>query len=507
MRGPDGERQTIVRPEQSTFKRARIEAVPGTHSNTQENNMKRAAKIMAPLPIILMVVSFLCPTELSLYLGGLRLPPHRVAMLLLLPLAVWRIVMRPDVSLKNYDVVFILFNLWTIAVFTHNEDGQAGFVYGGSLALESLGGYLIARAWVRDVDTFQASLRVIATAIVVAALFALPETLLGKTFTHDFLAKMTGYVHPTATETRLGLTRAYGTFDHPIHYGTFCAGLLALFWFAERRVAGKRKKAALLVGATFLGISSAPMLCLALQAGMLVWEKISRGVTSRVSLTLAALTVLYIAASMVSNRTPITLIATGMTLDPWTGFYRLQIWEHGLNNVWANPLFGIGLDEWERPKWMVSSTVDAFWLVIAMRSGIPAFLLLATAIVLIGRAVVKNQRKLADPIARKLVMGWFMSLIALSLIGCTVHYWNVLYSYFFFFLGLGGWLADPKKTALKSYVRHMQQRHAVRTPHVAGPKQHATPPPIPRSPQQAPGSTWPQPGFGPYYGPAPAFRR
>ena len=41
-------------------------------------------------------------------------------------------------------------------------------------------------------------------------------------------------------------------------------------------------------------------------------------------------------------------------------------------NVWKYPLLGIGLGEWERPAWMFSSTIDAFWLVIMIRTGVPA---------------------------------------------------------------------------------------------------------------------------------------
>jgi hypothetical protein len=33
-----------------------------------------------------------------------------------------------------------------------------------------------------------------------------------------------------------------------------------------------------------------------------------------------------------------------------------------------------------------------------------------------------------------------------------VHYWNVLYAYFFFFLGLGGALADPLRAAAPAIV-------------------------------------------------------
>ena len=136
-----------------------------------------------------------------------------------------------------------------------------------------------------------------------------------------------------------------------------------------------------------------------------------------------------------------------MTLDPWTGFYRLQIWEHGLANVWANPWAGIGLDDWERPWWMISDTVDAFWLVTAMRQGIPSFLLLAIAIILLGHHVIKRRMRHTDGQAQRIAMGWMMSLIALSLIGATVHYWNVLHAYFFFFIGLGAWIADPTRAA------------------------------------------------------------
>ena len=50
----------------------------------QEGEMLRALSA-APGPIVALILSFLCPTELSLFLGGLRLPPHRVALILLFP--------------------------------------------------------------------------------------------------------------------------------------------------------------------------------------------------------------------------------------------------------------------------------------------------------------------------------------------------------------------------------------------------------------------------------------
>lgn len=425
-------------------------------------------KHKAPLPVIILIIAFLCPTELSLYIAGLRFPPHRVAAIILFPMAIAALLSQRGLKLRGFDIAFIAFNIWTVAMYMRHMGEQEGLVYGGSLALEGLGPYLVARVWIRTQDHMRGALNAMAIAIAVAALIALPETLFGQIFTHEFLRAITGYVHPIGIETRMGLTRAYGTFDHPIHYGTFCAALLALFWYAEQRTANKLKRAALLCSATVLGLSSAPLLCLGLQIAMLIWEKVTRRLKGRASLTWVVIAGLYVGASIFSTRGPIAVIATGMTLDPWTGFYRLQTWEFGLDNVLGNPLFGIGLAEWDRPAWMVSSTVDAFWLVILMRTGIPALLLIVLAIALLARGVVKRGLTQKDADVRRLARGWNMSLIALCLIATTVHLWNVPYAFFFFFLGMAGWLADPARLKVKAKAaKPAEPRHApARRPYI-----------------------------------------
>jgi hypothetical protein len=410
--------------------------------------MKTAIK-SAPYPLIFLIISFLCPVELAIYIGEIRLPPHRVALVILVPWALWRIATRADIRIRSFDTFFILFGLWTMWAY-RQHDPVGGFVYGGSIALECVGAYLVPRAWIRDTASLRATLKVMLLAILTAGLLALPETLFGKIFTHDLMAQLTGYTHPTGVEQRAGgLTRAYSVFDHPIHYGTFCAGLFAMFWYAEKRTVKRGVRSVMISGATLLGVSSAPLLCIFLQLSMLSWEYLSRGLKQRMPFTMAILAGLYVGMSLVSNRSPMNHIATGMTFDSWTGFYRLQIWEHGLNNVWANPMIGIGLNEWERPSWMISPTVDAFWLVIAMRTGIPAILLVSIAILILGRRVVVRSITSRDLEIRRLATGWMMSLIALCLIAATVHFWNVLSSFFFFFLGLGGWAADPKRQKAK----------------------------------------------------------
>ena len=157
-----------------------------------------------PIPVVLILLSFLCPTEFSLYLAGLRLPPHRLALLILLPIAIVRILASNDQRIRSFDIFFILYGVSTLATYAYHA-GQEGFVYGGSLALEAVGGYFVARAFVRTTEQLRATMRIFLVAIIVAALFALPEMLLGNIYTHNFLHKLTGYYHP------IGLRRGSGS--------------------------------------------------------------------------------------------------------------------------------------------------------------------------------------------------------------------------------------------------------------------------------------------------------
>ena len=413
---------------------------------------------LAPWPIAILIASFLCPTELSLYLGGLRLPPHRVALLMLLPIAVYRLLTRRDIHIRNFDYVMVAYNAAILAVFSYHGEQligpeltpSNGFAYGGSLALEGIGGYLVARAWIRDLDEFKATLKLLIASALLVGLIALPDMFMGEYVVHNLLRSSFGGDPLPPVEYRLGLARATSVFDHPIHLGTYCSILVALAWGIEKRVSRRIGYAAVAIAATLTAMSSAPILCIIVQVILITAERLTRGIPQRLSIAAAVMVVLYAAASVVATRSPIAFIATGMTLDSWTGYYRLMIWEYGMENVMNHPIFGLGLADWERPKWMASSTIDAFWLVTAMRTGLPTLMLLIVTIILLGTRAARGMRQSKNAEIRAAGRGWLMSLGALILIACTVHFWNVLYAYFFFFLGLAGWIADPKRSPARA---------------------------------------------------------
>lgn len=399
-----------------------------------------------PLAITLAILSFISPTELSLVAGDLRLSPHRVVFLVFIPLAIWRLATRPDCRLHAYDIPFFGLAVWQTFVFAYHA-GHSGFVYGGSWALESLGAYTIARAYIRDLETLQAALRIVFYSIILAALIATLDTLSGSYFIHDLLRAAIGGESMPPMEFRKGLARAASTFDHPIHYGTYCATMFALLWMSEPDRTKQYVRAVVLIVAALLAMSSAPLLSLGLQVAFMIWHKYTLRVFMRTQITLAILIGLYLGVILVSDRSPAQLLIALATFDPWTGLYRLAIWEHGLDNLWASFWFGIGMADWVRPAWMVSPTIDAYWLVLPLRTGAPAFLLLMTGIVLIAYGVVARGRSSRDRLRRNMAAGWMMSLLAICMIGATVHFWNVPHALFYFFLGLGGAIADPKRVA------------------------------------------------------------
>ena len=93
------------------------------------------------------------------------------------------------IKLHLFDYAFLAFNLWTILAYIIPLGVGDGIEYGGSLALESCGSYFVARVFIRDEKSFRGALGFIFLAILIAGVFALPESLFGRHFVHEALHK------------------------------------------------------------------------------------------------------------------------------------------------------------------------------------------------------------------------------------------------------------------------------------------------------------------------------
>jgi O-antigen ligase len=184
---------------------------------------------------------------------------------------------------------------------------------------------------------------------------------------------------------------------------------------------------------TFTSLSSGPLLAVALQIIMIGWGWITRNAWwALIGLAVIA----YVAIDLLSNRTPVQVLISYLTFSPANAYTRLAIWNFGSAEVLRHPLFGIGLNNWERPSWMTSS-VDNFWLATAMRYGLPGVLLLmagiAANLVQIIRADLPDRLK---PVRDGYVIATVGTLMVLS----TVHVWGSAAALILFYFGAGNWM-------------------------------------------------------------------
>jgi hypothetical protein len=104
----------------------------------------------------------------------------------------------------------------------------------------------------------------------------------------------------------------------------------------------------------------------------------------------------YVGIDLFSTKTPFHVFVNYFTFSKQSAYNRILIFEYGTAEVARHPVFGIGLGDWERPVWM-SDSMDNFWLVTAVRYGVPALFLLLLGL-LLGILWKAGQRK--QPAAR-----------------------------------------------------------------------------------------------------------
>jgi hypothetical protein len=399
---------------------------------------------LAPLPVTLLIIAICFPPELSVWVGSLRLMMHRVVLVIFILPALWRLFSNKDLRFSLFDGLFVGYNAWTIVVFMVHLGPVDGLQFGGSLTLESMGAYVVARAYVRDLAAYEATIGVLLLTIGAVGLLALPEAFLRSHYIHHWLAPITGIKITIYDEVRRGLMRAASTFEHPILYGAYTSSIAAMVWFSASRYKQRWRNMGLMTGATILAMSSAPLNAIVIQGAWGVLNNMTRGIPNRVKLLGGAALVGYILISLLTDRSPAAFIAMNIALDPWTAYHRVLIWTYGMENVWANAVFGLGLGDWVRPGWMHSASVDAFWLLIPMRAGVPAILLLIAAVWVLVAAINKKRKNRPREV-RRAALGWTISFVAVAFTGLTVHYWDALHAYVFLLWGLGAWMADPLK--------------------------------------------------------------
>lgn len=397
----------------------------------------KAAALTAPVILILFMLSVVPPS--FFFIGELRFSFTRLLLLVLfVPLLVRLLIGRAG-PIRAIDIFMMLFMLWVVVTLLFNH-GTARLPLAGITIVETFGAYLVGRTLVRTAADLRLLYRTAFWVMVFLSPFVLLELLTDRNLLQELSRTVfSTYVKARSSYGRLGLNRVMAGFEHPILYGLFCATAFAPLLALHR---GGFPTRVLLAGfvcfMTFASLSSAPLLAVALQVGLLIWAWVTGG---RWWLLTGILAIMYVGVDLLSDRTPITILINYISFNPATAWTRVNIWLYGSAEMWRHPIFGIGLNDWQRPNWLTGS-VDNFWLLNGMRHGALGLFFLLAAVVT-GLWAVMHAKGLAGE-AAKLRLAYVLSLLALYFTLCTVHVWGGTGSFAMMLIGAGMWFCDAR---------------------------------------------------------------
>lgn len=398
-----------------------------------------------PVAVAIFFLAIMLPTAVSLNLGGLRLSAYRVVLIVLILPMLAQLFMGRKGKINIFDILVLIHCLWAVlALIKWGGLGQ-GIESGGIYFVECTGAYLVGRLYIRSYEDFSAMAHAYVGVVVATLLFTIPEALTGVHILYDSISGAFGGPSAPFIEPRMGIERTFGPFDHPILYGVFCASAFSLAYMvvAERRfdnLSGMAKVFGVVL-ATFMSASGGPYLVLMMQGFVAGWERVLGKVQGRWAALFSLFGLAYLAIDLLSTKTPFHVFVNYFTFSKQSAYNRILLFEYGTAEVARHPIFGIGLGDWQRPSWM-SDSMDNFWLVTAVRYGIPAFLLLVG--MLLGSVWAVGQRKGLPPEWRRARHAWAFTLFGISVAAATVHLWNALFVLFFFLIGAGAWLLDAR---------------------------------------------------------------
>jgi O-antigen ligase len=384
------------------------------------------------------------PPEAQFNIGPLVLSPQRLFLMVGLFPAAWRVFCDHRLGLRIVDALAGVHTAWVWVALANVHGLNATTIEaGGSYTIEFLGSYFLGRALIASPRHALFFARRFFLFIMILASFALPEMLTGTHFIREAFGAILGHRSLEGVTPRFGLTRAFASFDHPILFGVFCASLLGMTWYLAptRRTLGFKRlwTTAAVVVAAFSSLSTGPLMACTVQIGIIAWDLTTRVIRGRWWILLAGLAVGYVVVDALSNRDPLTVFIHYLTFNAQTGYDRKLIWEIGIEQIRLTPIFGIGLNQWTTaPTWWHSTSVDAFWLLTAMRFGLPAGVSLLAASLY---TIIKMIRLPYKPL-RPIAMGWLVSFIGLSIAAVTVHLWGSAFVLFGFLLGMGVSIAN-----------------------------------------------------------------
>lgn len=450
--------------------------------------------------LLVFVLSLFIPG--SFRVGPIALTPYKCVLLAVIVPLGWQWIRGQAGRITAVDVLMLLYCLWmSLAVVANHGLGRAVFIVNNFI--DVFGAYLVGRVLVRSAADYRAFFRYFLYGLLFMLPFAVIEFLTGRRLLPQIFGTIFSVQEDIRNKPRLGFTRATVPFHNPIHYGLVCSLAIANAYYIHFASRLQRLRlTAFAVFMTVMSMSSGPMFGAALQLLAIFWDRLLRLVRARwVLLVLIGIVVLALLEVNLPGGL-LGYIVNEVIFNPVGGQNRIDILIYGSAEILRNPVFGIGFNDWVRPFWQ-SATVDNFWILTAMRYGIPALLLLVAAI---GVSALQMMARdgLSDEIALYRA-GYLIALGGAVLVLGTVHVWGPPMVLVMLYIGAGVWLCNGVETTPSGpRALRIRDRAAERRRQRGGGA--ASPGPVPASGAMASG---PAPGLAARDGPpgSPAERR
>jgi hypothetical protein len=410
-------------------------------AESQQKRILRQAKTKrTSWPVFLFLIALAVPTAIPV--GTLRMSLYRFVLIVMVLPCLGMLVAGKAGRIRIADITLLLFWFWCMLSFIVVNGLAQTAQSSGILFIETAGAYFLARCYVRDADDFYNMVQLLFKIVVFLFPFAIVECVTG----HNILRQVFGAIAPTQPDPveagRWGLTRVYSVFDHPILFGVWTGSIFALAYLVlgyRNNFFQRALRAGVVGAATFLSLSAGPLIAVVIQGLLISWDWLFGAIRMRWRILISVSTFIYVFFNQVLERSPIELFASRFVFGGDSYWFRQIIWEYGSAAALNHPLYGVGMDSWERPDSMPPS-IDNFWLSIAVQHGLPAVSLIFLTIFLIFLSL--SFKKGLDDKLTAYRTGYLITITGFVIVGCTVAFWDATYVLFVFFLGSGAWMLD-----------------------------------------------------------------
>ena len=412
---------------------------------------------------VVLLYLLLVPQQFNVTIGTTYLSPYRI-FLLGAPIYLLTRALSNSLRFVWPDLLLILALCWiALASFMTSGSVTTAMVQGGSHLVDIGLAYFVARAGIQSPNDFRKFLILAAPGILFTGVIILMEAVSHRLIVQSIASSITGVPVSDFQNVRLGLMRGMSSFPHPILAGIFLASFLPLYLLSGLRGLPRFLG---IVGSVLAWFTLSSAALLGLVVGTLLYcydwltERIYNA-TWRLFLFFSGL--LYLVVELGSNSGFYSIMVRYASFNAVSAYNRILIWKYGSQNVAEHPWFGIGYADWDRPDWMHSDSFDWFWLILALRFGIPtAILVLGATLLAIGMVAWKS-RKMAAADAR-LLRGVAISLGVFSLGLNSVSLWLSTLAWFFMLVGMAvslGALQQPRGNVAGRRVMARQPQPSV----------------------------------------------